>query len=77
MKKYTAEAAINKMFEVAGYNTRVEHLKLISKAIPDWYSRYWYTRKDETVFRNWFVKNYGKSYWPWFNLMYGLRVKDA
>ncbi len=66
------EEAINKMMEVAGFMARFEHLQ----QIPEWFSKYTWTEKEEAEFRKWFVKKHGKISWPYFNLQYGLRIKE-
>jgi hypothetical protein len=74
---------IDKMMEMAGYNTRSHHLKQMGN-YPWWHEFTW-TRKEEQAFKDWFVdqkyvKKFGKKRalmtYGWFSLAYGLRTID-
>jgi hypothetical protein len=76
------EELIDKMMEVAGYNTRCHHL--IQMGDYPWYSKYTWNKKEEEEFKQYFMKKVKKKYgkklaereWGWFNLQYGLRRCD-
>ena len=74
--------AINKMMRIAGYKKRYNDLK----HIPNWYTKYTMTSAEQERLGKWYVKkamrrmkvspNQADRMWQWFNLGYGLRVKD-
>jgi len=70
--KVDVKECINKMMEIAGYNTRHHHILEIQKVFPHWYREFWWTEAEEAEFKKWFCKHHYKAYYPWFNLMWGL-----
>lgn len=83
------EDAINKMFEVAGYEHTFESLNLLTET-EDWFMKYTWNLEQETTHKEWFIENYSKLFnvpkykgrlsaeknWMAFTLNYSLKRND-
>lgn len=77
---------VNRMMEIAGYNTRHHHLQqLEALGLDKWYDKYTWTEAEESSFMAWYLLEAKKRFphlpvkWlklerGWFMLMYGLRT---
>lgn len=77
--------AVTKMMHIAGYDVSYEDLlKETSVYKEPWYSRYTMTRDQESLFRDWFLRNLPKSWskykkeklFNYFILDRGLKYKE-
>lgn len=90
MKRKTCDEVlillINKMLEP--YNVDIEYVKANPKIEGiDWFSYYTWNEEQEEEFEKFFFETLKKELkwskqkikkeWPWFNLMWGLRVDES
>ena len=77
------EAMINKMFELAGHQVTFEDIK---GRTDNWYQQWTMTEEQNKEWREWGIsylkkqkrlyKAYAEKQMAWFDLMYGLKIKQ-
>jgi len=79
------EAAINKMMKIAGYSNIT--FKTLLDESDGWYTRYTMTEKQHNKWKEWFLLKAKKTFkwnkklvnreFQWFDLMWGLKIKET
>lgn len=84
IKKDHLKKIIDKQFNIA--NLDLKYQDVVDDKIPEWYSKYSYSTKDNEKWKKWLIEYLRKELKytrdrayvesEWYNLCYGLRIKD-
>lgn len=84
IKKDHLKKIIDKQFNIA--NLDLKYQDVVDDKIPEWYSKYSYSTKDNEKWKKWLIEYLRKELKytrdrayvesEWYNLCYGLRIED-